>query len=175
MYLATTVDADYLMDQGQLEINPTTYYGSYNDFLSKAVGKDDEGFYFISLPNNNELPLIELKSFIEISYAEAIPLISNTIDPDATQLEKIRLYFYVEYTDSVYVLDLIYKDIKDHHIYRLDTVVVYNGCGSKESYKSTFLVYKLLVDDIKGYGHTRSLKYDVIKSEFIKETVLTAL
>ena len=168
MLVTTTVDIKYLIQQHQVEVNPVISYYNREDFISKVNNREyEEPWYFIFIRNDGNAPRADLTGFTTISIREAKEeLLKYSINKESKELNRLRFYYYSEYTDAMFVIDLDYKANTEDEVYELNTVTVYDECHFTEVYKHYFVV-----DNRNKFGYLRTFAFDANRFEIIQEIV----
>lgn len=168
MLVTTTVDIKYLIQQHQVEVNPVISYYNREDFISKVNNREyEEPWYYIFIRNDGNAPRADLTGFTTISIREAKEeLLKYSINKESTELNRLRFYYYSEYTDSMFVIDLDYKANTEDEVYELKSVTVYDECHFTEVYKHYFVI-----DNKNKFGYLRTFAFDANKFEIIQEIV----
>ena len=167
MLAITTVDIDYLIQQHQVEVNPVISYYNREDFISKVNTREyKEPWYFIFIRDDGRAPRADLTGLTNISIKEGNRLLKHSINTESKELNRLRLYYYSEYIDSMFVIDLDYKADLRNDRYDLTTVTVYDECHFTEVYKHYFVI-----DNKNRFGYLRTFVFDANKFEIIQEIV----
>lgn len=167
MLAITTVDIDYLIQQHQVEVNPTINYYNREDFISKVNTREyKEPWYFIFIRDDGKAPRVDLTGLTNITIKEGNRLLKHSINTESKELNRLRLYYYSEYTDSMFVIDLDYKADLRNDRYDLTSVTVYDECHFAEVYKHYFVV-----DNKNSFGYLRTFAFDANKFEIVQEIV----
>ena len=166
--VTTTVDIKYLIQQHQVEVNPVISYYNREDFISKVNTREyKEPWYFIFIRDDGKAPRVDLTGFTTISIREAKEeLLKHSINTESKELNRLRLYYYSEYTDSMFVIDLDYKADLRNDRYDLTSVTVYDECHFTEVYKHYFVI-----DNKNSFGYLRTFAFDANKFEIVQEIV----
>lgn len=165
--VTTTVDIKYLIQQHQVEVNPVINYYNREDFISKVNTREyKEPWYFIFIRNDSNAPRADLTGFTVMSIREAEELLKYSINKASTELNRLRFYYYSEYTDSMFVIDLDYRTNTEDEVYELNTVTVYDECHFTEVYKHYFVI-----DNRNKFGYLRTFAFDANRFEIIQEIV----
>lgn len=167
MLAITTVDIDYLIQQHQVEVNPVISYYNREDFISKVNKREfEEPWHFIFIRDDGRAPRADLTGLTNITIKEGNRLLKHSINTESKELNRLRLYYYSEYTDSMFVIDLDYKADLRNDRYDLTSVTVYDECHFTEVYKHYFVV-----DNKNTFGYLRTFAFDANKFEIIQEIV----
>ena len=168
MLVTTTVDIIYLIQQHQAEVNPVINYYNREDFISKVNNREyKEPWYFIFIRNDSNAPRADLTGFTTMSIREAKEeLLKYSINKESKELNRLRFYYYSEYTDAMFVIDLDYKINTEDEVYELKTVTVYDECHFTEVYKHYFVI-----DNRNKFGYLRTFAFDANRFEIIQEIV----
>lgn len=167
MLAITTVDIDYLIQQHQVEVNPVISYYNREDFISKVNKREfEEPWHFIFIRDDGRAPRADLTGLTNITIKEGKRLLKHSINTESKELNRLRLYYYSEYTDSMFVIDLDYKADLRNDRYDLTSVTVYDECHFTEVYKHYFVV-----DNKNSFGYLRTFAFDANKFEIVQEIV----
>lgn len=167
MLAITTVDIDYLIQQHQVEVNPVISYYNREDFISKVNKREfEEPWHFIFIRDDGRAPRADLTGLTNITIKEGNRLLKHSINTESKELNRLRLYYYSEYTDSMFVIDLDYKADLRNDRYDLTSVTVYDECHFTEVYKHYFVV-----DNKNSFGYLRTFAFDANKFEIVQEIV----
>ena len=168
MLVTTTVDIKYLIQQHQVEVNPVISYYNREDFISKVNTREyKEPWYFIFIRDDGKAPRVDLTGFTTISIREAKEeLLKYSINKETEEFNRLRFYYYSEYTDAMFVIDLDYRINTEDEVYELNTVTVYDECHFTEVYKHYFVI-----DNRNKFGYLRTFAFDANRFEIIQEIV----
>ena len=165
--ITTTVDILYLIQQHQVEVNPTINYYNREDFISKVNTREyKEPWYFIFIRNDGNAPRADLTGLTTMSIRDIEELLKYSINKESKELNRLRFYYYSEYTDSMFVIDLDYRTNTEDEVYELKSVTVYDECHFTEVYKHYFKI-----DNKNTFGYLRTFAFDANKFEIIQEIV----
>lgn len=165
MFLTSTVEIQYYIEKNNLEVNPNTEYSTRKDFIEKVNSRDVNGDWtYIHFPDDGNQPIVDLSGFISFWSAVISKLLPYSVTPNATELERLRLYCYSAYTDSMFVIDLNYVASAPDY-YRLDNVIIYDECHKEEYFKYTFKIGNGVYSDSINPGYISSVKFNADRFE----------
>lgn len=167
MRVSASVDITTFIEDGAIEINPTYMFQDAEDLRENVENrlKTNTGRGYIYLPEPVFGRSINLLEYNEIWGFEASKLLRFSKNPNATDLETIRIYCQSEYLEYITVVDLKYKNCAG--VYKLSDIRLWDEIPTSETFTYDF---KLLAVDSKVLK-TACLKLDLSERKLDHKTV----
>lgn len=167
MLVTTTVGIKHLIDRGALEVNPTFIPKTKEELINHLNGRADvSDWKHIFIPYNivdNMFNLMDFTSFTSFNLTGDLGCAKGTA------LNTLRLYFYSEITDSMFIIDLYYTPHLDDDltVYDLNKVIVY------DERKDTGLIHTFKINKYIQQ-HIYNLKFNPEINDMRIEAIFTS-
>lgn len=173
MLIRTTVNPITLLKKGPLYVNPNYDLNTLTDLEQAISAKvNNTSWSYIYLPAALYKSTIDLTEFLVIYHMFYLSLKPYSQIKEAAELNKLRLYYFLEVSDSAFVIDLDY--IKDGPVYRANKITVYDEMSAEDDYRYTFDLNldtenKFHIASIQIDFETRELKQNIVLNYTLKE------
>ena len=164
MLVTPTVDIEYLIEKGAIEINPTYMFQSPEDLHNVVETKQFQDHGYIYLPDAIFSKCLNLMEYLEIFGNNATKLLKYSKN-GKEDLETIRIYCESEFLEYISVVDLKYKYFDG--VYKLTDVRLWDEIPTTETFPYDFKVNAVnskVLDtvELKLNLFERKLKQDTI-------------
>lgn len=167
MLIRTTVSPSVLIKKGVLEVNPDYDLNNLEDLnITISVKVNNTSWAYIHLPSTIYKSSIDLTEFLAVYHMFYLGLKSYSQIKEAKELSRLRLFYFLEATNSIYVVDLDY--IKDGPVYRPAKITVYDELGTEDTFKQVFDLNMDKGDKLV----TESIQLDFVRKELKQNLVV---
>lgn len=167
MLIRTTVSPNVLIKKGVLEVNPDYDLNNLEDLnIAISTKVNNTSWAYIYLPAALYKSTIDLTDFLAVYHMFYLGLKSYSQIKEAKELSRLRLFYFLEATNSIYVVDLDY--IKDGPVYRPAKITVYDELGTEDMFKQVFELNMNKGDKLV----TESIQLDFVRKELKQNIVL---
>ena len=173
MLIRTTVNPITLIKKGPLDVNPKYDINTLDDLTQAIDAKiNNTSWSYIYLPAMLYKSTIDLTEFLIVYHMFYLSLKPYSQIKEAEELSKLRLYYFVEFTDSPFVVDLDY--IQDGPVYRPTKITLYDELGTEDTFKHVFDLKidkegKLVTESIQLDFETKKLKQNIVLKDTTTE------
>ena len=173
MLIRTTVNPTTLVKKGPLEVNPKYDINSLMDLNQAIEAKvNNTSWSYIYLPAAFYKTSIDLTEFLVVYHMIYLGLKQYSQVKEAPELNRLRVFYFLEASDSAFVIDINY--VKDGPVYRANKITVYDELSKEEDYKYGFDLSlskesKFTIESIQIDFKTRKLNQNIALKDTLKE------
>lgn len=173
MLIRTTVNPTTLIKKGPLEVNPKYDINSLTDLNQAIEAKvNNTSWSYIYLPAALYKSTIDLTEFLVVYHMIYLGLKQYNQVKEAPELNRLRVFYFLEASDSAFVIDIDY--VKDGPVYRASKITVYDEMSTEDDYRYTFDLNldtenKFHIASIQIDFETRELKQNITLKDTLKE------
>ena len=165
MLVTSTVDIEYLIEKGAIEINPTYVFQSPEDLHNIVETKQFQDYSYIYLPDTIFSKCFNLMEYLEIFGNDTTKLLKYS-KSDKKDLETIRIYCESEFLEYISVVDLKYKYFGG--VYKLTNIRLWDEIPTTETF-----TYDFKVDAVNSKVlDTVELKLNLFERKLIQNTIV---